>query len=352
MKGHVTQKRGKWYFVLDTGIDTNGKRKQKWFKGDTTEAKTKKLMTLKIAELLKGEYIEPSEMIYADYFQEWLASKKRDLKENTHTVYNDYSKMFLPVIGRLQLDKITPLHIEKMVAKLSETKASSTVRKAYNIVYQSLKKAVALDMIRNNPCDRVDAPRVHEKEMNYWSKEEVQQFMFVAKNDSMWIAFYLALKTGMRRGEIIALKWADIVNNTIIVKQAKSSAGVRSIAITNADIKELEKHRKSQLKNKLKAIEYYDNDLVIATKHGKPIGPRNLLRSFELIIERNNLRKIRFHDLRHTHATMMLLAGVHAKVVSERLGHSTIGITLDIYSHVLPNMQSEAANKLEKLLKC
>lgn len=351
MKGHIAKKGNQHYFILDIGYDENGKRKQKWFLGGKTERATAKMMTLKIAKIMKDEYIEPADIKYANYLEDWITSKKRDLRKSTHEVYTHYIKMILPYLGNKKLDKVTPLHIDTMIAGLSETMASATVRKAYNITNQSFRKAVSLGMISKNPCDQVDPPKIHKTKMNYWSKSEVQRFLQVAEKDPLWIVFFLAIKTGMRQGEILALTWDNIIGNTIVVEHSKTDAGRRTIAITDSDIEELNKHRLKQKEMIDKSlIEYEDNDLVIATKTGKPIGPRNLLRSFDRIIAQNDLRKIRFHDLRHTHATMMLLAGVHAKIVSERLGHSSIKITLDTYSHVLPNMQEQAIHQFENLL--
>lgn len=351
MRGHITQKRDTWYFILDVGYNENGTRKQKWFKGDVTEAKTRKMMINKIAELQQGEYLEPSQQLYRDYFDEWLKTKKRDVCKETHGVYTSYSKMFLPLIGNRKLGSITALHIDAMIADLCDAYSSSTAKKAYTLVKQSIEKAIDLGLLRSNPCDRVKPPRVYKKEMNYWAIEELQSFLFVAKKYPHYIAFYLALKTGMRKGEILALKWSDIRDKTLSVRKAKTSAGVRTIALTDTDIKNLENHRKEQNKVKLKSIRYSDNNFIIATKFGNPFNGRDLLRLFDKIIIENNLRKIRFHDLRHTHATMSMIAGDHVKVISERLGHSNISTTMDTYSHVLPNMQSESAARLEKMLE-
>jgi len=169
----------------------------------------------------------------------------------------------------------------------------------------------------------------------------------------------------MRRGEILGLRWKDVdfdkgilyVRQTLskdgkkFLSGAKTDSSVRSIKLSNETIAVLKKHKARVAKEKLKCgPDYVDYDLVICTSKGTPVNPENLKRTFERLIKAAGVPKIRFHDLRHTHATMLLAQGVHAKVISERLGHSNIKTTLDIYSHVLPNMQEEAANQIDALL--
>ncbi|WP_233522486.1 site-specific integrase [Peribacillus glennii] len=189
--------------------------------------------------------------------------------------------------------------------------------------------------------------------------------MKVATENRLYPAFHLAITTGMRRGEILGLRWKDIdlekgilyVRQTLsrdgkhFLNGAKTDAGVRSIQLANESIVMLKKQKRLIAKEKLSyGPGYTDYDLVICTSKGTPVIPSNLKRTYQRLIKEADIPVIRFHDLRHTHATMLLAQGVHAKVISERLGHSNIKTTLDIYSHILPNMQEDAANQIDALL--
>jgi integrase len=194
----------------------------------------------------------------------------------------------------------------------------------------------------------------------------IQKFLSLARKDRLYIAFLLAVTTGLRRGEVLGLRWKDIdvdskkasirknlvaIDNRPVLQDPKTKGSYRSVTFPAMTIEELKNHQKVQHQEKLLAGEaYQDNDLIVATSIGTPIGPRNLLRSFYRILEKGNLPKMRFHDLRHTHATLMLQQGEHPKIVSERLGHANTRITMDTYSHVLPNMQQEAVDRFEKML--
>lgn len=221
-----------------------------------------------------------------------------------------------------------------------------------------------------NPAMMVDLPQNHRKEMRSLSQEEAKRFLAAAKKDKWSIIFSLALSSGMRPEEYLGLKWKDIdfdksrvtVNRALIWKrkgggwslqEPKTSQSRRSIPLPVSVMNELKKHRKKQLEERLKLGPAYQNfDFVFTTEIGTPILPSNLTRRhFKPILKNANLSEnIRLYDLRHTCATLLLLADVNPKVVSERLGHSTVVLTLDTYSHVLPSMQQSATDELENLL--
>nr|WP_053348840.1 site-specific integrase [Peribacillus butanolivorans] len=202
--------------------------------------------------------------------------------------------------------------------------------------------------------------------MNVWDEEEVNRFLKVAKEDPVYIVFYLALTTGMRQGEILGLRWKDInlEKGLLNIKQtlshdgktflsgAKTKSSLRTINLSLSSIKVLITRKLTVSKEKLSLGPIYqDFDLVACTQHGTPLNPVNIRRTFKRMIKMADVPEIRFHDLRHTHATLLLSNGVHVKVISERLGHSNIKVTLDTYSHVLPSMQEEVARKLDEIIK-
>jgi len=216
-------------------------------------------------------------------------------------------------------------------------------------------------------AEAVTPPKTRKVEMQTWDNEQVKVFLNVSKDSPYYPIYLTAINTGMRRGEVLGLRWQDIDfdNNIVYVRQSlqevknvgltfkePKSGKSRSITITPSLVKELKKIYKQQLENKLSfGQEYHDLDLVFSQINGKPIQPTEMARNYRKMVDKSGLPYIRFHDLRHTHATLLLQKGVHPKVVSERLGHSTIGITMDTYTHVLPNMQKEAAHLLEQLIK-
>ena len=191
------------------------------------------------------------------------------------------------------------------------------------------------------------------------------KFLQTIKEEKLYALYHLAIKTGMRQGELPGLRWDDIQGNRIQIRQAlarsqdgtvelrqpKTPSSVRNISITESDVKVLQKHRTQQAEERLKVgLAWQPTGLVFMTSLGTPLSHRNVLRQFKALSKRAELPVISFHDLRHTHATMMLEAGVHPKIVQERHGHSKITTTLDTYSHALPNMQEEAARRIENML--
>lgn len=224
-------------------------------------------------------------------------------------------------------------------------------------------------MIAQNPCELCELPRLEKTEMKYLSPEETKIFLEVAKDSKHFVVFLLVIESGMRPEEYLALQWKDIdfeqkalsVRRAIVWKrkgggfnftEPKTKKSRRSIPISNSVINALKIHRRKQLEAKLKLGAAYENlDLVFASEVGTPIQPKNLLdRHFRPLLKRAELPSIRLYDLRHTTATLLLSAGENPKVVSERLGHASIVLTLDTYSHVLPTMQESATNKLEKMM--
>lgn len=222
-----------------------------------------------------------------------------------------------------------------------------------------------MELLPSNPMKKLQLPKDKKKEMTVWEVHEIKTFLDIAKKDRFYTAFHLAVTTGMRRGEILGLRWKDIdfQKGTLYVRQTLSNDGkqflvggktessIRSIKLPNETLTELQSQKIRVSKEKLKCgPNYVDYDLVVCTTKGTPVNPNNLKRTYNRLIDEAGVTKIRFHDLRHTHATMLLAQGVPAKVISERLGHSNIKTTLDIYPHVLPNMQEEAANQIDALL--
>lgn len=237
----------------------------------------------------------------------------------------------------------------------------------HSVLRKAFKQAVTWQLIAQNLITLVEPPRVQTKDIETWSLEEATRFLDYTEGKHLHIAYVLAVYTGMRRGEILGLRWKDCdleqgkisirqtlnrVGQQLLFQEPKTKGSKRRITVTENVITALKKHKAEQNKNKLRlGPGYEENDLVVSTEDGKPINPRNLLRNFYNMMEQSGVPRLRFHDLRHTHATILLSLGENPKIVSERLGHSRVGVTLDIYSHVLPDMQQGAAENFEQAMK-
>jgi len=368
LAGSVKKDGNTWYYVLELG-KVNGKRKQKKKRGFKTKKEAQIALVQAEHELFNsGRILEPSLMLYKDYLKSWLDDKKIQIKESTFYTYSWLiDRYIVPHLGDIEISKIKPIDIQKFLNELINNNLISreNVQKTHSLINNSLKKAMKWDLIKQNPATLVDRPKSFKNELKVWSIEEVKLFLEVSKSSRYYIAFLLAITTGMRQGEILGLRWKDIdfLNNTLSVRQtlnhkgtkitpgAKTKSGIRNISLPIETINALKTHKiliESEQVNS--GILYQDNNLVVCTNIGTPCIPRNLMRTFYNHIEYANVTRIRFHDIRHTHATILLKQGINPKVVAERLGHSNIRITLDTYSHVLPTMQSETANKINELL--
>ena len=230
----------------------------------------------------------------------------------------------------------------------------------------ALEDAYKWGKVTKNVAKLVKPPKIVAEKFRVWDEGQLRTFLEVAKSHRLYIAFLLAATTGMRQGEILGLRWQDIdfdkailsVTQAIardhhgfMVSEPKTSSSRRTIALPSNVIRSLKQHRKLQWSEMLAAKSYEDHGLVVQTLVGTPVSPRNFARVWYSLLKRAGVPRIRFHDLRHTHATLMLKQGVHPKIVSERLGHSSVQITLDTYSHLLPNMQAAAAEGFGKLLE-
>ncbi|GIO33758.1 site-specific integrase [Paenibacillus albilobatus] len=358
-------KKNPWYFVFYTGEIKNGVReriKRRGFKtkkaAEAAEAETR-------TSLNKGDYFEPSKTLFKDYIAEWLKNR-RNLSPETVELYENNLRLYInPSLGHIPLSKLNAQHIEDFLTTMEEKGLGEwSIKRAFSILNAALNSAVTKDLILKNPANKVEKPKVTRKSMQVW--EPVFTFDFLAKTKGKsryWIAIYLAIMTGMRQGEILGLRWSDIdfENKSLHIQQtvtkrrrikdgAKTPSSIRSVALSTDTIEKLKEHRSIILQERLfYGEEYQNNDLVVCTATGGPATARNIYRAWERFLEKHKAPHITFHDLRHTHVAMMIKQGVHMKVISERLGHSSISVTMDIYGHLLPNMQSDAAEQMDKL---
>ncbi len=379
LKGHVRKRGSKWCFIIDLGRDPEtGKRKQKWFSGFNTKKEAERAMATKIHELNQGVFIEPSKITLEDYLKRWLQDYA--LTNCAPRTYEGYESIIrnhlIPSLGKITLDRLKPMHIQKYYSdKLDHGRSDKkgglsarTVHHHHRLLHKALEQAVKWQVITVNPVRAVSPPKPKRKQIQVLTRDEVLLLLKAAENSKLYEPIFFAVNTGMRRGEIFALRWSDVdfENQLISIRRtlhrtkdsgfvfrdsAKTDGSRRSIAVSDSVVKMLKKIKRKQLEQKMAlGPAYQDHDLIFCRPDGTPFDLDYLSKAFGQFIRKANLPPIRFHDLRHTHATLLLQQGEHPKVVSERLGHSTITITMDLYSHVMPNMQKEAAQKLDNLL--
>jgi integrase len=358
----------KWYYQFYTGEIINGKRKKITKRGFKTKKEAEKAMIEAMAAYQKGEYVEPSKMLYQDYMQDWLKTK-RNLGEQTLELYDSYLRThIIPALGHIPLAKLTAHDIELFLDSLHEKGlAPATIKRIFSVVNASLNAAANKDLITKNVANKVEKPKVKQhRELVIWEPSFVNEFLQKTRYASRyWIAVYLAIMTGMRQGEILGLRWSDIdfekryltIQQTVnrhreIKPGAKTKRSVRSVALSPETVEVLKEHRQLIVQERIAlGPEYQNNDLVVCTKFGGPVTQRAIQKVWTSFLEKTGAPKITFHDLRHTHASLLIKQGVHIKVISERLGHSSVAITMDLYGHLMPNMQEDAAAGLDSIIK-
>jgi len=362
------QKRGVYQAIIENGRDEQGKRLQ-IFRDAKTKKAARQILQKLLRELDEGTFIEPTDLTVAEYLRTHHAEHARHhLSPRTHESYGYLLEAhIIPALGGYKLAKLQPAHLQRYYSdRLDSGAAASSVRKEHNILHAAFKHAVMLRQMATNPADLVTPPRPKRTEMRFLTEIEAAAMLGVAKDTALYLPLLLAVGTGMRRGEMLGLRWSDVdldgaaltVNQTlqeaygeIIFKEPKTTRSRRRITLPGVVVDALRVHRAEQAKKTLaREPGFVESDLVLAAPGGGPWWPSNFDRVWRRFKTKQKL-EIRFHDLRHTHATHLLRAGINAKVVSERLGHASIGITLDTYSHVMPGMQEEAAEKIDAGLR-
>jgi integrase len=370
MRGHVAAKRGRYYCVVDIGPDpVTGRRRQRWHaapdgKGFTGKRDAERALRELLTKLDRGEYVDPSTITVGHYLTQWVEG--RELRPSTRELYRVMVRAYVvPRVGSMRLQKVTGLTLSKLYADLAtcgrrdgKGLAAKTRQNVHTMLHRAFSDAMRTRYITHNPAEAVDPPRVARRKMRPWTVQETARFLEAAAQDRLSAAFVLVATTGMRRGECLGLQWDDVdleagtvsvqrtlilVNHSPTFSEPKTDAGRRSIPLAPEAVAVLRGHRKAQAAERLAlGPDYQDGDLVFCREDGTPMNPDRLLDTFRAIAKRAGVRRVRLHDLRHGFATRALEAGVPAKVVQDILGHSSITMTLDLYSHAVPSMQKDA----------
>ena len=349
------------------------------------EARAKLTATLREADL-GAPIVRDERLTVARYLGDWLERKRANLRPRTHRRYGEHLAHITHAVGGLTLTKLTPTRLDRLYSALqqppegqegqegenAEPLSPTTVHHTHVVLKQALADAVRHGLLARNPAAQVKPPRVRQVEMHTLTVEQARTLLVAAREDRLEAVYVLALTTGMRQGELLALRWRDVdldtgilqVRGTLayiarrgwVIGQPKTARSRRRIELSAEAVAALRRHKARQAQERLAAGAVWAHgaiapDLVFCNEIGWQLEGGNMRRrQYRRLLERAGLPIIRFHDLRHTAATLMLLQGIHPKVVSERLGHASVSITLDRYSHVLPSMQRDAAALIDKAL--
>ena len=377
MKGHIRERSpGHWAIVVEMRDPETGRRKRKWhsFSGSKRQAQIECARLISAVKV--GTYIEPSKTTFAEFLDRWLDDVRTRVAPKTHERYAQIChKNIAPLLGAIPLAKLKPEQISEAYAKALATGrrmgngglAPRTVRQMHAILKSALSQAVKWEILVRNPAAAVRGPKVGRAPMQTYDLEQTAELIGAARGTRVFIPILLAVLGGLRRGEIAALRWREVdlaaAQLSVVRSAEQTRAGVRykepksgqgrTIALSATLVAELRAHRFAQAEELLRVGKRLsEDDFVVARADGASLRPHSLGQEWVRFLARNRaLPRIRFHDLRHAHATHLLSSGVHPKVASERLGHSKVGITLDLYSHVLPNMQADAAAIVDGALR-
>lgn len=377
-RGTVYKRGDSWTFVLD--ISLPGQRRRQKSKGGY-RTKKEALAALNEAQgaLQRGLYVEPSKLSVKTFLLEhWLPAIRASLRNSTFQGYGSaITNYVLPRLGETRLQALTPdqlnafygelLHVGRRDGKSGLS--PKTVHNVHVMLHKALHDAVRWGYLPRNVAEFSDPPKQTSsgKAMRTWTPDELRSFLEHVLNDPYYAGWVVAANRGMRRGEVLGLRWQDIdfdhrrlsIRQTVIsidyrieISKPKTARGRRSVALDSGTVTALRAHRAAQNQLKLMLGEAWrDNDLVFCRDDGSPIHPDRFTQMFDKHVRDSGLPRIRLHDLRHTHATLALAAGIHPKVVSERLGHSTVAFTMDVYSHAIPSMEAEAAETIANLVR-
>jgi integrase len=379
--GHIRQRSpGSWELRYSLGTDSaTGKRRMATVtvKGDRRVAE-KELRRL-LRTLDDGSHVDPSRITVRQWLVGWLAAVREEVSPKSYERYSEIAENFLmPALGNLLLTKLAPGHIQHAYNAWATGGrrdgkdgglSPRTRRHMHRILNSALARAVEQQVLARNPADafKKRLPRVERREMTTLSADQSARLLGAIKHTRIYWPVLLALSTGMRRGEVFALRWknVDLERGYLRVMESleQTKIGIRfkapktdktrAITLPAFAVDELRRLKRQQAEELLMlGTRQSGETLVCARADGRPLQPQSLTHQFTRLISRiKELPRVRFHDLRHSHATQLLLAGVHPKIAQERLGHATITTTLDLYSHVTESMQSDAAERLDAIFQ-
>ena len=379
MNGSIRQRsKGTWELTIDMGNDANGKRRRKFVTVNGTKGVAQKRLRELLTSLDTGMPMDTTKLTLAEFLERWMRDYvATNTAPSTGDGYGFIVRCHLiPKIGSHQLKKLQPAHLQEYYAKaLAQGRrdgkgglSARTVQHHHRVLSEALSHAVKWGLLARNVATAADPPKPSRTEIAFLSQEDVERMLDVAEGTPTYILIFTALYSGLRRGELLGLRWCDVdlLMATISVTQSlqrlyggefsirepKSPRSRRLVPMPPSLAILLRQHREQQEQQRILLGSILEEaDLVFAHPDGSPLDPSTVSHTFGKIARKAGLSNIRFHDLRHAHASLMLRTGADPKVISERLGHSSIAITMDIYAHILPGLQEEAVIRFEEALR-
>ncbi|MFC2024464.1 tyrosine-type recombinase/integrase [Chloroflexota bacterium] len=379
MRGHIV-KRGKnsYSIAVSLGRDAvSGKYKQQWVSVKGTKKDAEKHLSELLHQLDNGTFMNPSKTTLGEYLEKWLKDYVwPNLAPRTAEGYESIVRCHLvPSLGNIPLSQLKPEHLQRYYSeKLSGGRydgkgelSRTTVSHHHTCLHRALKMALKWGLVSRNPADAVTAPRPQRSEIHIMNEDDLYTFLEAAKETPYHVLFYMALFTGMRRSELLALRWCDVdlllcqvhvsrslhhlLTGEIVFRAPKTAKARRMVLLSPSVALLLQEYRdKQEVQWAMLGNPLEDDALIFSDLERKPLLPDTVSHAWAKLVKRTGLDGIRFHDARHSHASLMLKQGVHPKVVQERLGHATISTTLDLYSHVTPGLQEAAAAGFDKMV--
>jgi integrase len=366
VRGNIRKRaKGTWTLTVDLGLDpATGKRRQRYRTVKGTKKEAEAALAGMVHAVETGLDFNASHITMRDYLERWLEVTRKRVKDRTYVRYSEILRLHvIPIVGSLQLAKLKPLHLEKVYAVAEDRGLSKqSVLHIHRVTYSALRQAVRWQLVGRNVAEAVIPPRPDRRNVPALEPTDVRLLLIAVAGTHLEMPTILAVGTGMRLGEVLGLRWQDVnmtrgelrVNQTLQITMVfdtpKTHRSVRTVTLPGFVIAALRQHRKEQNERRLLLGDVWaELDLVIDDGAGGPMRPAVVSRQFRATTRKAGM-DLTFHGLRHGHASLMLAAGEHLKVVSEQLGHSTIGITGDLYTHVAPAVRRQAVDKLERLL--
>ncbi len=406
MQGHIRQRTSSWEYIVDIGsaaaqrcercnrrywierrpleicptcggqLRETEERRRAVKAGFASRKEAAAALHKIITAVDEQRFVAPSKLTLRAYLlKEWLPAIKATIRPSTYYSYVQHVECHIvPHIGNHKLQTLSGSQINALYAKLAESGrkggqsglAPTSIRHVHAVLHRACKDAVRWNRLARNPVAAADPPRLHSAaEMTTWSAEQLAAFLASVRGDRLHALWHTLALTGMRRGEALGLRWEDVdleharlsvrralipAGREVILSEPKTARGRRAIALDAETVEVLKGQATRQLAEQAGNETWIDSGYVFSKENGEALHPEDVTRYFRRAVRQAMLPKIRLHDLRHTHATLALCAGIHPKVVSERLGHATVSFTLDVYSHAIPAMQEEAAAKIASLL--
>ena len=377
MRGHI-QRRGtkSWRLKWDLGRDpiTGARRpRQKTVRGTKREAEAELARVL--GSIQTGTYVDPTKITVGELLAKWRDDVAAvQVSAKTLERYTEHVDRLIVGLGGIPLSQLQPLAIHSLYNDLRRNGhrrrdgglSEQTLLHIHKVLKAALGQAVKWRLIAFNPATDVNAPRPARVEMHTLSEDEMRRLLEAGDGTPLFVPILLWLTTGLRRGELLGLKWQDLDRTTrrlsvvrsleetksgLVLKSTKTTRSVRVVSLPPVALDCLAQHELAQKKHRLRAgPAYQDNDLIFPGADGCPQRPRNVTKAFAALVAKANVTKVSIHGLRHTHITELLRAGTHPKVVSERAGHAAVAFTLQRYAHALPDMQQDAADQTQKLV--